>query len=39
MFVVPQYKNFPWTAVAERRIFSQLETILSDRYFLASSEV
>lgn len=33
------YENFPWTAVAERRIFSQLETIFSDRYFLASREL
>jgi hypothetical protein len=39
MPVVPQYKNFPWAAVAGRRIFNQLETIFSDRYFLASSEL
>ncbi|MDJ0796134.1 MAG: helicase-related protein [Calothrix sp. MO_167.B12] len=39
MPVVPQYETFPWVAVAGRRIFSQLETIFSDRYFLASSEL
>ncbi|MBE9199361.1 MULTISPECIES: helicase-related protein [unclassified Nodularia (in: cyanobacteria)] len=39
MPVVPQYKKFPWAAVAGRRVFSQLETIFSDRYFLASSEL
>ncbi len=39
MPVVPQYETFPWAAVAGRKIFSQLETIFSDRYFLASSEL
>ncbi|MDJ0621009.1 MAG: helicase-related protein [Calothrix sp. MO_192.B10] len=39
MPVIPQYETFPWVAVAGRRIFSQLETIFSDRYFLASSEL
>ncbi|MBW4429501.1 MAG: helicase [Nostoc desertorum CM1-VF14] len=39
MPVVPQYETFPWAAVAGRRVFSQLETLFSDRYFLASSEL
>jgi len=39
MPVIPQYETFPWAAVAGPRIFSQLETIFSDRYFLASSEL
>jgi len=39
MPVVPKYETFPWSAVAGRRVFSQLETIFSDRYFLASSEL
>ncbi|MEH2056224.1 MAG: hypothetical protein V7K97_08705 [Nostoc sp.] len=37
--VVPQYRTFPWVAVAGRRIFTQLETVFSDRYFMASSEL
>jgi hypothetical protein len=39
MPVVPQYQEFPWAAVAGHRIFAQLETIFSDRYFMASSEL
>ncbi|MEH1792171.1 helicase-related protein [Nostoc sp.] len=37
--VVPHYRTFPWVAVAGRRIFTQLETVFSDRYFMASSEL
>ena len=39
MPVVPQYQAFPWAAVAGHRIFAQLETIFSDRYFMASNEL
>ncbi|HLO87235.1 MAG TPA: helicase-related protein [Nostocaceae cyanobacterium] len=39
MPVIPQYEKFPWAAIAGRRVFTQLETIFSDRYFLASSEL
>ena len=39
MPVMPQYQGFPWVAVAGRRVFSQLETIFSDRYFMVSSEL
>jgi hypothetical protein len=39
MPVVPQYDTFPWAAVAGQRVFSQLETIFSDRNFLASTEL
>ncbi|MBD2439089.1 helicase-related protein [Nostoc sp. FACHB-110] len=37
--VVPHYRTFPWVAVAGRRIFTQLETVFSDRYFMASNEL
>lgn len=37
--VVPQYREFPWVAVAGRRVFTQLETVFSDRYFMASNEL
>ncbi|MEH2353947.1 helicase-related protein [Nostoc sp.] len=37
--VVAYYRTFPWVAVAGRRIFTQLETVFSDRYFMASSEL
>ncbi|MEH2413724.1 helicase-related protein [Nostoc sp.] len=37
--VVAQYREFPWVAVAGRRIYTQLETVFSDRYFMASSEL
>ncbi|MHC5937349.1 helicase-related protein [Nostoc sp.] len=37
--VVAHYRTFPWVAVAGRRIFTQLETVFSDRYFMASSEL
>lgn len=39
MPVIPQYQEFPWAAVAGHRIFAQLETIFSDRYFMASSQL
>ncbi|MBD2500693.1 helicase C-terminal domain-containing protein [Anabaena azotica] len=37
--VIPYYRTFPWVAVAGRRIFTQLETVFSDRYFMASNEL
>ncbi|MEH2271399.1 MAG: helicase-related protein [Nostoc sp.] len=37
--VVPHYRTFPWIAVVGRRIFTQLETVFSDGYFMASSEL
>jgi hypothetical protein len=37
--VVPHYRTFPWVAVAGRRIFTQLETVFDDRYFMASNEL
>ncbi|BAZ51033.1 helicase domain-containing protein [Nostoc sp. NIES-4103] len=37
--VVAQYREFPWVAVVGRRIFTQLETVFSDRYFMASNEL
>ncbi|MDA0212080.1 MULTISPECIES: helicase-related protein [Desertifilum] len=39
MPVIPQYRSFPWVAVAGKRILEQLEIIFSDRYFMASSEL
>ncbi|HCF28705.1 MAG TPA: helicase [Cyanobacteria bacterium UBA11049] len=39
MPVVAQYQAFPWAAVAGHRIFAQLETLFSDRYFMASNEL
>jgi hypothetical protein len=37
--VIPQYKAFPWVAVPGQRISAQLETVFSDRYFMASSDL
>ncbi|MDF5706138.1 MAG: helicase [Nostoc sp. S4] len=37
--VLSHYRTFPWVAVAGRRIFTQLETVFSDRYFMASNEL
>ncbi|MEH2066943.1 MAG: hypothetical protein V7K47_02015 [Nostoc sp.] len=37
--VVTQYRTFPWGTVAGRQIFTQLETVFSNRYFMASSEL
>jgi len=39
MPVISQYQSFPWAAVAGRRVYTQLETIFDDRYFMASSEL
>ena len=39
MPVIPQYNDIPWVAVAGRRVLNQWETIFSDRYFMASSEL
>lgn len=39
MPVVPQYRVFPWVAIAGYPNSRNLETIFSDRYFMASSEL
>lgn len=39
MPIIAQYEGVPWVAVAGRRVFSQLETTFSDRYFMVSSEL
>ncbi len=39
MPVIAKYDGIPWVAVAGRRVFNQLETTFSDRYFMASSEL
>ena len=39
MPVIAKYDDIPWVAVAGTRVFDQLETIFSDRYFMASSEL
>jgi hypothetical protein len=37
--VIPNYRSFPWVAVAGRQSLSQLEQVFDNRYFLASSEL
>ncbi|MEH2259929.1 hypothetical protein [Nostoc sp.] len=37
--VVPHYQTVPWIAMAGRQIFTELETVFSDHYFMASSEL
>jgi hypothetical protein len=39
MPVIAKYEGIPWVAVAGRRVFDQLETTFSDRYFMASGEL
>ena len=39
MPVIAKYDGIPWVAVAGRKVFDQLETTFSDRYFMISSEL
>lgn len=39
MPVIAEYDDIPWVAVVDRRVFDQLETTFSDRYFMISSEL